>query len=337
MANNIFISYSKVDSDFAIKLADDLVLSGFSVWIDREIQVGKSWQETIERRLKEASEVIVILSPSAMKSKWVQHEGALAYGWNKPLFPILIEEISELPPWLEQYQYINFANKPYKFAFTNLLNILTPPNPIQDLLKQQVDAYRSTGQLIGNAILQVFEENIDSLVIDEETEELIQKSMRRSSFVERYETLAIYLDNLLDKNKPTIFISYSREDYESASMIYCHLKDAGYKPWMDKEDILPGDDWERKIQQMIRQSDFLIVCLSSNSISKRGYIQKEIKMALDTAKEIPPGSIYLIPVRLEECNIPDDLSQYHYVDLFKPGGLERIVLAIDVEWYQRNS
>ena len=178
MAEPIFISYSKKDSEFAHKLADDLMFAGFKIWIDRSISGGDLWRETIEKNLKAAEEVIIIVSPNSMDSEWVKHEGSLAYGWEKQLFPILIEQVSSLPPWLEEYQWVDFVNAPYKKAFDALVETLTPPNPIQDLLEQQVQAYNQTGELIGNAILQVIGEARDTLKINDDAKALITLSQQ---------------------------------------------------------------------------------------------------------------------------------------------------------------
>ena len=105
----IFISYSKKDSDLAQKLADDLEAAGFRIWIDRSIGGGDLWRETIENNLRNAEEVVIVVSPNSMASKWVQHEGSLAYGWGKKLYPILVAPTDSLPPWLDEYQYIDFA------------------------------------------------------------------------------------------------------------------------------------------------------------------------------------------------------------------------------------
>jgi hypothetical protein len=72
--HKIFISYSKKDSDFAIKLADNLINAGHKVWIDRSLQVGEEFKQTIMTKLEEADEIIVVLSSNAIASKWVQHE-----------------------------------------------------------------------------------------------------------------------------------------------------------------------------------------------------------------------------------------------------------------------
>ena len=178
MRNHIFISYSKKDSDFALKLADHLSATGHKIWIDRSLQVGEDWAQTIESKLEEAKEVIVLLSANSLASKWVQHEGSIAYGLKKPMFPVLIEEVSDedMPLWAEKFQYHSFVGVAYEKAFDALNAVLTPPNPIQDLLDQQVNAYSQTGELMGAAILKVTKEAFDTLTINELAEELIEKS-----------------------------------------------------------------------------------------------------------------------------------------------------------------
>ena len=101
---------------------------------------------------------------------------------------------------------------------------------------------------------------------------------------------------------------------------------------MDKENLLPGQDYDIEIKNNIRKSDFFIPLFSSISVEKRGYIQKEFKLAVDTLEEIPPGEIFVIPVRLDECEIKyPELKKYQYQDLFPEWyeGLGRIIKSID--------
>lgn len=136
MAENIFISYSKKDSDFAIKLADDLVSAGHKVWIDRSLKVGEDWADMIENNLAKASGVIVVLSSNSIASNWVQHEGSVAYGLKKPMYPLLISElpVEDLPIWVGKFQYHNFVDVDYQAAFDSLVSVLAPvKNPIQIL------------------------------------------------------------------------------------------------------------------------------------------------------------------------------------------------------------
>jgi hypothetical protein len=127
-----------------------------------------------------------------------------------------------------------------------------------------------------------------------------------------------------------IFLSYAREDEDKVKELYQRLSDAGFEPWMDKKDILPGEIWKSRIPQAIRESDFFLACLSGNSVNKRGWIQREIKDALDIWQEKLDSDIYLIPARLEDCEIPERLGDFQWVDLFEEDGWTRLVKAIQV-------
>jgi hypothetical protein len=72
----------------------------------------------------------------------------------------------------------------------------------------------------------------------------------------------------------------------------------------------------------------VIVILSRNSTTKRGYVQKEIKFALDEADKQPEGTIFIIPVKVEECDLPDRLRRYHTVNLFEERGFEKLMRAL---------
>ena len=127
-----------------------------------------------------------------------------------------------------------------------------------------------------------------------------------------------------------IFLSYAREDEEKAENLYQRLSDAGFKPWMDKKDILPGERWKSSIQTAIRRSDFFLACLSAKSVGKRGFLQREIKDALVIWKEKLDDDIYLIPVRLEDCEVPESLRDFQWVNLFEEDGWTRLLEAIRV-------
>src|SRR6185295_5856484 len=113
-----------------------------------------------------------------------------------------------------------------------------------------------------------------------------------------------------------VFLCHSSGDKDAVRKLYKFLEQNGYKPWLDEEDILPGEDWSVKIPQAVSNSDVVLVCLSRESVNKDGYVQKEIKFALDVAEEKKENSIFLIPVKLEECKLPARLSRWQCVDLF---------------------
>ena len=94
--------------------------------------------------------------------------------------------------------------------------------------------------------------------------------------------------------------------------------------WFDKEKLLPGQDWELEIKKAVRAADVVVVCLSKQ-FNQAGFRQKEVRLALDTAMEQPEGEIFIIPARLEECDILESLKKWQWVDLFEKVGYERIV------------
>jgi len=132
-----------------------------------------------------------------------------------------------------------------------------------------------------------------------------------------------------------IFISYAREDEARVKELYQQLAKAGIQPWLDREHIIPGMKWGPIIKRALKQSDFVLVCLSTTSINKRGFLQREIKQALEQAEEKLEHDVYLIPARLDDCEVPDALSEIQWVDLFEDDGWRWLMKAIEYGLKQR--
>jgi len=124
-----------------------------------------------------------------------------------------------------------------------------------------------------------------------------------------------------------IFISYAREDREIARRLYDYLRSHDQEPWLDIENLIPGQKWEIAIQSAIRESNFFIALLSPHSIEKRGYVQKELREGLDMLDRIPDSQVFLIPVRIGDCEPQHDrLRELQWVDLLPDweAGLRRL-------------
>jgi hypothetical protein len=96
--------------------------------------------------------------------------------------------------------------------------------------------------------------------------------------------------------------------------------------------LLPGVDWDREIVRQIKQSSSVLFCISNRSFNKRGYIQKELRAALEVFQEVPSGQTYLIPVRLEECTVPEELLKYQFADIFREGVFDKLLKSIFIQW-----
>ena len=139
----------------------------------------------------------------------------------------------------------------------------------------------------------------------------------------------IWMISKMKKIPHQIFLSYAREDKESAEVLYGKLLRAGHKPWMDTKDIIAGEKWEICIKNAIKNSDFFLVCLSGNSLNKRGFLQKEIRDALNIMDEMLDNDIYLIPVRFEDCSVQDKLNVFQWVNLYEKEGISKLNKAIE--------
>lgn len=126
-----------------------------------------------------------------------------------------------------------------------------------------------------------------------------------------------------------VFLCHSSGDKPTVRGIYRLLIQHGFAPWLDEKDIIPGQDWQATISEAVRTCDVVVVCLSRDSISKEGYVQKEINFALNAAEEKPPGAIFLIPARLEEVNVPQRLARWQWVDLFQDAGFAKLIIALN--------
>lgn len=134
-------------------------------------------------------------------------------------------------------------------------------------------------------------------------------------------------DSAGNRRKLRVFLCHASSDKEIVRDLYRRLKDQLIEPWLDEEDLVPGQDWKLEIKKAVRSSDLVVVCLSKQSVSKIGFVQKEIKYALDVADKQPEGSIYIIPTKLEECDVPHRLEQWHWVTLFEKNGLYNLLRA----------
>lgn len=134
----------------------------------------------------------------------------------------------------------------------------------------------------------------------------------------------------------SVFLCHASPDKPTVRALYKRLIANGIDAWLDEERLLPGQNWREEIPQAVRSSDVVIVCISGNSVNKEGFVQKEIKEALDIAGEKPEGTIFVIPARLEACNVPNSLKMYQWVDLFEKGDFEKLVRALTMRAEQIN-
>jgi hypothetical protein len=119
------------------------------------------------------------------------------------------------------------------------------------------------------------------------------------------------------QTKARVFIAYVEEDLKAAKKLYAVFQQRGFRPWLDRKNLVPGQNWPRAIETAIQTSNFFVACFSQRSTCKRGSFHSELRFALSCAAQVPMDEIFFIPVRLDQCIVPRNISRrIQYVDLF---------------------
>jgi hypothetical protein len=117
-----------------------------------------------------------------------------------------------------------------------------------------------------------------------------------------------------------VFLCHSSDDKPTVRELYHRLDSEGWiDAWLDEKKIYPGQDWNYEIEQAVEEADVILACLTKNSVTKEGYVQRELRISLDFADYKPEGTLYIIPVRLEECEPPKRIRRWQYADYFPEG------------------
>jgi len=149
--------------------------------------------------------------------------------------------------------------------------------------------------------------------------------------IQQAEVMLRYMDQFSSNPRSLhVFLCHSSEDKHIVKRLYDQLENERWiDPWLDEKKILPGQDWNLEIEKAMRTADNIIILLSNSSITKEGYVQKEIRRSVDIAEEKPEGTLFIIPLRLEPCEVPRRLSNYQWVDYYKDNAYNRLLLSLN--------
>lgn len=124
-----------------------------------------------------------------------------------------------------------------------------------------------------------------------------------------------------------VFLYHAPGDRNRVRELYLRLLKDGVDAWLIKEKLLPGQDWKHEIHTAVLEADAVIVCLSrrfGQGVSR----EKEVQAAFDSAIEQLDDTIFLLPVRLEECERLETLGKWQWVDLFEEGGYKILMRVL---------
>jgi len=123
-SSNVFISYSHEDKEYAHKLAREFEHNGLIPWIDDLIGYGTIWPQVVQDNLNACLIFVVIMTPSAYKSTWVQNELTYAQTKKKSILPLLLDGDVWLSLSATQYVEVTDGNMPPQTFFTAIKKII---------------------------------------------------------------------------------------------------------------------------------------------------------------------------------------------------------------------
>jgi hypothetical protein len=248
---------------------------------------------------------------------------------SKDTLPVRL--INELQADDNSLLFIGFGFKHWYLRI--LLHVLKIKNKasrsfaLEDFAARNIDEFKSTVFFFheGPCKIHIFERNFNSFA----------KELRK-----RYEEslgTSLELPSTEEVKRPTIFICHASEDKEYASSLYEKLKSVGYKPWLDKENLRGGDQWDEVIKKVIKKEiDYFLVLQSKNlSMKLEGYVNKEIYEARERQKGFRYGIRFIIPVKIEDCALLEEFEDLQNEDITNEPGFSRLVEVIIRDYKKR--
>jgi hypothetical protein len=192
-----------------------------------------------------------------------------------------------------------------------------PQDTSKDELEQTILFYEESGGKI-----HIYETELNTFIKELKEQYKAGESAARAAQTSKIE--------MRPEPKATVFICHASENKDQASALYEKLETMGFCPWLDKENLRGGDEWDQVIKKAIKKEIDYMVILQSRDLVKKiaGYVNKEIHLALDRQDEFRRGVRFIIPARIDDCNLLEELEHLHTIDLFTKKGPEELIKTI---------
>jgi hypothetical protein len=135
-----------------------------------------------------------------------------------------------------------------------------------------------------------------------------------------------------------VFLSYVRENTAIVDRLYIDLSQKGINVWLDRKEIKPGERFSDVIRSAIRNGAFFIACFSAEAEKKqKTFMNEELLIAIDELRQLPPSRTWFIPIKLNDCSIPDraigngmHLTDFQWLDMYPNWGeaVERLASVV---------
>lgn len=138
--------------------------------------------------------------------------------------------------------------------------------------------------------------------------------------------VSVYISRMRERRlrQRRIFIIYGNRDRDKAFEIVKHLRELGYNPWFDVDEIAPGQKWAQAVMKGIEESSVALLLVSENLKAGDGFVAKEIEAAMSAMRSRDETFSPVIPIRLDDTPVPEQVRDIHWVDIRNKEGYEQL-------------
>ncbi len=173
-------------------------------------------------------------------------------------------------------------------------------------------------------------------VLDQSAGPFLQELRLRFERAGGYETAGTAAARPTPGPSPKVFICHASEDHLLAEAVFKGLETAGFQPWVDTQRLEAGDEWDRVIETRINDSDYFVVLQSPHLAAKQfSYVNKEIGLALRRQGFARPGTRFIIPLRLENADLLEEMSHLEAMPLRGPNDVQALVSTLRRDCHRR--
>ncbi|MEM7795028.1 MAG: toll/interleukin-1 receptor domain-containing protein, partial [Cyanobacteria bacterium P01_C01_bin.118] len=315
-ANNlmtqVFLCHAEPDRTVADQVQLTLMRAGITTWTHHDdIEFGSDFQAAMLRGIEEADNVIFLLSPNSLDSRYCQQELNHALALHKRIIPMLISEVDvkKIPASIQSLQYINLADN------VTLANYQQDESDLLRSLQQDAAYYNAHKVLLTKALKwQRQQYNPCILLRGYELQHAIAwlKLARQHPDHSSVSLQGEFINT--SEQQPSsvaldVFVSYSRTDSDFARRLNQRLQQQRKRTWFDQESIASGADFQQEIYRGIEASDHFLFILSPSSVNSP-YCADEVNYAAKLNKRIV--TVRHCPVAID--NLHPELAKVQWID-----------------------
>lgn len=315
----VFLAYAQADIEVMQNIRRSLQRQGFTVWSSQtDIPTGEAFKRAVNRGIEEADNILYLLSPESLQSKYCQHEFKYALALKKRIIPILVRPLASagMDTELASLQYIDLTDnvKAQDYGLDESELIKT--------LKRDAAYYAQHKALLVKALKWQRQQQNPSVLLrgyDLRHAEAWLKTANRRSPHPATNVHREFIQASLDQPPLAsidVFISYSSADADIARRLNDALQSQGKSTWFDQESIAAGTaDFKQTIYRGIEASDNVVFILSPRSVNSP-YCKAEV----DYAAQLNKRFVTILHHPVKSADLHPQLAKVQWLDFSQQRG-----------------